>query len=560
MYKNVVFLIFDALTDKNNFEDKFDILKKYKENIIYFDNIYSQAPFTEAAISALLSGKNILDNRKGYFHNLDGYGENFFTFMKKNGYKVTSTIWNYANTESFFSGVDSYYYMEIIDLNYVVQYRLKDLRNLDLNNIELDKYTYEMEILLDNFIKTSERFIEDFKKKSESLELILNIYELDNNFIDSYVLKLENLKKLYLKDKKKYIKDLINGKLELPIFNEKKSYIKKTYYKNISIKNKVLSKSMKVFIKNILNKDIRSYFYKKIRNSNSKLKWNIINVMNMIPIIKYDYPSAGSVISKIEEIISNNTDDRNLIFAHLMDTHFSFNFLTHESNDKDEIKTEIKQLNKIFSKKNHKNPFYAASIGYVNSKVDELIQKLNSIDDTLLIITSDHGNSFTGEQFREVKVNNFFDETYKVPLILFSNKLHEKKINNYGSSKDILKTIGTLINLDYINKNNFNLFNESRKYVLFEYFGPGSPNFLNNDYHLCVRGYRYKISCKINQRKEFSYDDIFEVYDLNIDPQEVNNIKNNISKLALDSEINFLIEKLKKRIHEINIIGNLNYE
>lgn len=69
-YKNVVFLVLDSLSYLNfdYLKSNFDIIDLYKYSSIVFNNVFSQAPYTEAALTSLLTSNNILDNNGDLFN------------------------------------------------------------------------------------------------------------------------------------------------------------------------------------------------------------------------------------------------------------------------------------------------------------------------------------------------------------------------------------------------------------------------------------------------------------------------------------------------------------
>jgi len=94
--------------------------------------------------------------------------------------------------------------------------------------------------------------------------------------------------------------------------------------------------------------------------------------------------------------------------------------------------------------RNHLISQYDGGINYIDFHIGELISRLKELglyDDTLIIITSDHGEAFGEKNLMEHGVSVYQDQIY-IPLIIkYPNNKDGSVINDPVSSVDIMPTI-----------------------------------------------------------------------------------------------------------------------
>jgi len=193
------------------------------------------------------------------------------------------------------------------------------------------------------------------------------------------------------------------------------------------------------------------------------------------------------------------------------------------------------------------NGYYDAKIKYMDENLFkpmiELLKKLKIWDNTTIVITSDHGESFNYDYPQH---RTMYESDLKIPLIIKDRTLEKNKDVFYTvRSIDIVPTILYLLEINTKEKFDgcsiFPLLNYSNPYSyseeLFENRGEGSLQSVRKD----------DIKIIVNRTKN-----TVEVYDLLNDPDENHNIINEIyqsyNKINLTKKEEGLIKSVLKRL------------
>jgi len=177
---------------------------------------------------------------------------------------------------------------------------------------------------------------------------------------------------------------------------------------------------------------------------------------------------------------------------------------------------------------------YAGEIAYIDSKIGEVIAALkrsNIYNNTMIIITSDHGEHF-GEYGLWSHVASLHKEVLKVPLIIkYPQGIdHVEEVNEYTQLVDIFPTImeAAGINKQFIQGvssisliHDGNRDNKYHEYIIAEWEGrvpyfilEKTKNYDNRDDYL----EKFKMQMAMIQDKQYKYiwksDDTEEMYDI----------------------------------------------
>ena len=150
--------------------------------------------------------------------------------------------------------------------------------------------------------------------------------------------------------------------------------------------------------------------------------------------------------------IEKHRDERFFLFLHTYQVHVpytpppAYDLFTHW--EKDGQRVPIDASTPAAVRDRH---LYAGEVRYTDSVLDRLLQRLDALgvlDDTIVVITADHGDEF-GEHGMIGHAKTVYDEVLHVPLVVLSPKLVPagRTIDTPVSLVDVLPTILDLVRL-----------------------------------------------------------------------------------------------------------------
>ncbi len=310
--------------------------------------------------------------------------------------------------------------------------------------------------------------------------------------------------------------------------------------------------------------------------------------------IPYPYPSASIITKKAIEWIERNKSKPFFLWIHYMDTHnpylagedlLKLRNLSHPLIEQELIKKsreyyikrkKITMNNMLYDTLNSILFIYDKRIQKVDENIGKLIKRireLNLANETLLILTSDHGQGFLEHGFYS-HLAYFYNEILRVPLLITTlgeeNNLLVKKgpYSLMDISPTILYALGEQSNVRYRGINIFKSKGKNR--ILSE-----SIHGVDGEHVLFFKenestGFMVSFSLVVNERWKYiaRYDETGliseELYDMISDPREIRDLSNNPSfsdlivsiRKDLNShlkEIEFSIGKLKLKYKILNM-------
>ena len=576
--KNVVLIVIDSMNYSHMKSNRYltPFINSLLENNLHYENMYSQAPFTEAASMNIYCGQNVLD-RGGYIKRYKDAEKTLFESFKEKGFE---TYYNYFQPQCYPSslrrGIDNIYYDVGYDVGPLWSYRFYLYADLYSNKkITEEDYKLLEEILEDNF-KEWISFVKDVLNKEKDVEIII-----DNslNYDAENVLKqVEEQYHSYLKDKRSYIISIFEQKTSHPFFKisqyaqdnkiKNKEFIKlfqekyRGFFERIGKTNKRLNK------KNCKHKfaGVRKklgYFITHPSKSSLKdfakaiLIWKEIykdsDLFDRIADNYETFKNAPSFKKHIDHYInwerSRTSNSPSFSCIHVDDIHNPEMFFTYDTEDMSLIDEEMNDAEDVLNnlpEKYYGNITHDLSLRYIDSKLKYFFNRLKEIDrfdDTIVLICADHGFSFSGNPIRDSQITNLYLENYNIPCIVFGSD-YNKEVNTLYSSKDIPFILHSLVDgkVPLSFNDGLDLFS-GRKSVSIEYCGGGCPDIQRRDLKMAAFGKKWFVGslCKL-----YNPIKLTEIYNLQDDPIQLKNLVNDKELLA-NKEIEELINKIEDR-------------
>ena len=257
---------------------------------------------------------------------------------------------------------------------------------------------------------------------------------------------------------------------------------------------------------------------------------------------------ASYVTQIAEGLIKQQTDDPFFLFLHYWDTHTPYNCPKDFLNNTKDI-SDPKSL--LISK-------YHGAVRYVDfqlGKLFDILKKQKRWENTLLIITSDHGDSLT-EHDIFFDHHGLYEETTHVPLILHYPELFTagKRINSFVQHIDLVPTISDLIGSKY-QQEEFdgqslvplihNKIDRIRDHVFIEESYVQKKSALRTNKYKYITAYENDGWCNYCQKVHVGKE---ELYDLKNDPGENHDIAQQQKSIA--KQMNNQLQRIIKSLDE----------
>ena len=583
MKNNVIFFFVDSVTWNSIGTNQAKVsptpfLDSLKKESITTTKLYSHGPYTDAATHSLFTGRDCLDDF-GYFFKLNTTPIHHYKAFHDAGYEtydfnypyyiIGDEIAKYIDHSIYTSGfiygsewggIFSYYH-DIIkdrplddDEHILLKARIKVMfeswkRYLTdaLNNPEsmvLHKdilLTYDAQSALDvleseekKFFESPYKYIDSFIKEGQDHILV----NLDNSGIETYIDVgfIDN-----------YIEKRYGNFLNQIAWNNFKANL---FGSIPSLKR--LSFGLKKYIKtrdpdNLLF--IENYLGSLTTVNLMRKRWKSKSWQNQ--------HTAHTIYNAGLKILKNRKSDKPFyFFFDVEEPHNNLAFFSYDIQDKKVIDEEMKILKQYVDELGTQfdgNLLYLLSLRYSDYKIEKFCDELKKMglwNNTTILVTADHGSSYTFHPIHNKRVNCFDDECYHIPMLIHHPGGKGIEVTSYQYSKDILPTLMDVIGLEPSKDfKGQSMLRETkpRQYVIGEYMGPGCPDMMKRQIWFSARDEKYIIGYKVGVYEDFDKGELAEVYDLTKDPKGYYNINDKIDRIKIE----YLLNPLKKRHQEI---------
>lgn len=254
-----------------------------------------------------------------------------------------------------------------------------------------------------------------------------------------------------------------------------------------------------------------------------------------------DFPSLGYFVDQMEDWLK--APQTKPFFAYMVtcDTHLKWNWLTYESSENkariqeesEAIRNYLESVKTASGFRNDKEIKYLSSIKYTDlqtQRLIEILKKRGLYDNTVFILTSDHGTTAPELPQRPSRAtpDEWWDEVFKVPAAIVGSGISHQRIPSYLSTVDFPSTALDALDLpiptEYRGHSALGESARGRDFVLMENMGMGICDFNWRMMNLTIRTDGWKLVSKFPGRKLNESPILSECYNLSEDPSELTNL------------------------------------
>ena len=552
-------------------------LNKLAEDGVSVRKMFSQAPYTEAAMVSILSGENTLESG-GYIYANYTVKNSILQEIQKIGYQTVFFYSPYICSNSYLRGVNEYYYTRLVSINPLFDYRLKYYYDKSKKE-ELTKSEYQAckfflrdefetwllqaaELLehsetcaliqdwvdLDHIADIAEKVKREFDKFEENTDAYL--LSLFKNFTDNILLQLN---RSYISRKKLPAYDLLLQKYSdqmheaqcrySRILHSQKHKVDFPYFfttmisKDYGVKN--TAKLAYAHLQYYQNKDLEKYLEKT--NETAKVE----------VCMQKQFALA---VDKANQINKNGKSA--FIYLHVQDFHVPTVFHSLEEEDMHSVCAEIDDAFTILNKiDNTYTGNIIADLGahYCDRKIEAFFKALKAQygDDFVLVVTADHGYPLYQDPVRASISGQSYLEAFQVPYIIY-DKGCTRTYDGLHSTMDCFSLL----------KNHTQEYT-GRPYILCECGGAGCPDIANKPVWYTYIDDTYLVKAECLLCDDVTYDKLTLIFEISKDPKEKINLvrfkrkDKNIAKII--HIINSRNVYLRKRFSGNNFLEHMNH-
>lgn len=588
MQENVIFLLCDELAEKvfsYRLADGTPVvpfLSELRKKSISASRMYSQGPYTEAAIRGLYNGYSPLSHLKTILKPYD-IADSCLPYLEQNGYEVNTYSWMLYSGRCGLplSGYQIDPTMKWCDwwTNRFNHYQ-ELAQQGSLSDADVENCRYILDFALSQQLDTCGALLRQEPCTRELRRFVTQtpaFYKAEIAFCAAERAALARTPRAYLEalfaekgarylqreslQRIQYMPDALRS-YEVRRYNETLRRLKE--------KSRRLNRRNTHIPAATVRADLRMICRGRCREGLNNLKLLAVNYyLNLLRESHGYYYTEQETIAadkvlmgKTEPLLAHlrGRDRRRPYFAliHCGDVHgpatFMNPFLTSKEAIDEEMALAAATLDNL-------PPDFRGSLNYIVSarildfRIERFVHQLEAqglLDDhTSLIVTADHGTSYLYDPIRQDMVNNFYDTQYHVPFLLYRPGIRPQRIDEMTYSKDILATLLPLLGLaaaPQCTGANFLSPDFHREYVIHEYMGGYCPDYLHRPARLCIRSAEYKVTYYAMLTQPFEAGRIVEIHDLRKDPQELDNL---VYSRWDSAAVQPLLEALKQRFAEI---------
>ncbi len=582
MQKNYLLFIIDSLNYSHVKESTVNLMpftEQLKKNGFFCEAMYSQAPYTEAAVMNLYCGQDVLQNG-GYLNRFKDAPLTLFEAMKKKGFVTYfNSFQPQCHPSSIRRGVDYIYYNVGYDLGALWSYRLVHYaEQLRKGNLTKADYQELHEIFNDNFTEWI-RFLDDMLSGNESTNMICN--NASNYDASQVKNSVEKEYSQYKEQPDAYVDSVLkqgcaHTLFSIPAFIQDRKIKDRNVICKVQKEFRPLMRRIKLMNFRLNAKNCKGIMRGPIKKAGTLIKqpgkttfkefgksgYLAANQLFDIDLYKrieegYEcFKNAPSGRTHIDHYIrwatEHKEDGAHFACIHIDDIHNPEVFFTYDSSDMDLLKKECDEAKKLLAEL--PSDYYGSithdlSLRYIDNVIKYLYEQMQDkglLENTCIAICADHGFSFSGNPLRDSFVINLFLENYHIPCIFTGTGIEPKCITNLRTSKDIAATICALADDDIPEAFTGHSIADEYEYdnVFVEYCGGGCPDLSRREIKLATFNKTYFVGTLCTLTDVLDENAITEIYDLSKDPKQ---LKNLVHSKYDNQQVQYLLAQIEQR-------------
>lgn len=247
------------------------------------------------------------------------------------------------------------------------------------------------------------------------------------------------------------------------------------------------------------------------------------------------------------------------LWAHFLDCH-EFNSVSVDSAAPGEMDDEIRAILTLKGRMETSgsyrgHPPYDYAIQYVDGQIARIHHALEAnghLEDTLIVLTSDHGWPIGYPPRVTLDITDFYDELYRVPLSFIGPGIQPRRVDGMASTMDVPTTLLDLLGIEPSTAMRGEAINREgwagRDHVYWEHLGRGACDFATKPMSVCVRSETHKIVCKAPPLGSGVDGELVGLFDLQVDPTEQRNL---VDRVCFPEQLNWMVELVEQRVTEL---------
>ena len=541
--KNVILLTIDTLSFKSialnyqtgNHLNVSPFLTGLMNKNMCLTNHFSAGCPTQMSFPSIMTSTLPLDYG-GYEAGIKDRPTSLAEVLNDVGYRTVAFVSGNGTQEFFYynRGFDEFY--SFADLSLATKSFSRSVnfyRKRELSKTKINYLSTHVESFLDYCLYYSLSKTLEIKNSSLSISRYAHAWDFFglSQYIEQEKIKLKVNQEIY-------IVKLIQGhifKLQKEILSYRK-YNKKLFRFD---KNSISRIKLNYMISNVMSKNagkIRFLFHSLI---------NLLRSIKHAFYINYNkniFESGYNLVSNAVNWIQRNRKKSFFLWLHISDLHENEIYSNFDNSEavENELRVNLELVKRLKDSNVDENLRNKLSLRLNDSIIESLFNNLKSLsllEETLIVITSDHGSKSSGLSSRNydrsdrelalgygssLHSTDFYDELYHIPAIFIHPSLNKSQIKGMTSSIDISPTILNILDIDVPDEfKGKNILNETSDFVIMENLGPGPADFDLKPIKLAIRNRKFKLVAEEIENKEIIITAVYNILD---DSCERNNI------------------------------------